>query len=125
MFSSSLSACPKSQQAFSRALEEKMLLARYAWHRLRQIEHVETGPYPDLSIVIFRYVPGTGSADEFNQKLIERIMHEGSVYMSSTLIQGRFMLRMAIMSFRTHLGKINQAIDIIEDLAAQIRSEQG
>ncbi len=107
--------------AFSAALEEKILLAQYAYDRLNRIDGIETGPFPDLSIVIFRYVPQKGDADQFNQMLIEEIMNDGTVYMSSTLINGKFMLRMAILSFRTHLEKIEQALTIIGKMIAQVQ----
>ena len=109
--------------AFAAALEEKIQLARYAYHRLNRIPGIETGPFPDLSIVIFRYVPDKGDADAFNQKLIEKIMNDGTVYMSSTLINGNFMLRLAVLSFRTHLEKIEQALIIIGNTIEQIKSE--
>ncbi|MCF6247918.1 MAG: aminotransferase class V-fold PLP-dependent enzyme [Desulfobacula sp.] len=105
--------------AFSAALEEKILLARYAYHRLNRIDGIETGPFPDLSIIIFRYVPENGDADQFNKMLIEQIMNDGAVYMSSTLIDGNFMLRMAVLSFRTHLEKIEQALIIIDKMIVQ------
>jgi len=109
--------------AFRAALSEKMLLARYAWHRLSAMDGMAVGPYPDLSIVIFRFVPEQGNADAFNQDLVERIMADGRVYLSSTLINNTFMLRLAILSFRTHLEKLEQALTIIETLCRQIGEE--
>lgn len=111
-------------KAFAAALEEKILLARYAWVRLNRIDGVETGPLPDLSILIFRCVPKKGDADRFNRKLLDKIVSDGRVYMSSTLIDGRFMLRMAVLSFRTHLEKIEQALNIIEQMIDQVKTEQ-
>jgi len=106
---------------FRAALEEKMLLAAYFHGRIQEIEGVETGPFPDLSIVIFRYLPDKGDANAFNEKLIEKIMNHGRVFMSSTLIHGHFMLRMAILSFRTHLERVDEAITIIEEMINQVK----
>lgn len=108
---------------FRAALEEKLLLARYFYEKVRQIEGIETGPEPDLSIVIFRYVPEASDADFFNQKLIEKIMNDGRVFMSSTLIEQKFMLRLAVLSFRTHLEKVDQAITIIRSAIEEIKRE--
>ena len=46
-----------------------MLLARYFHARIGEVPGFEVGPYPDLSIVTFRYRPQRGDADEFNRRL--------------------------------------------------------
>jgi glutamate/tyrosine decarboxylase-like PLP-dependent enzyme len=52
---------------FQAALDEKLLLAEYFYREVIKIERMEVGPSPDLSIVIFRYEPEIGDANEFNQ----------------------------------------------------------
>src|SRR5438309_7024789 len=64
---------------FRAALEEKLLLAHYFYHKAQAIEGVEVGPPPDLSIVAFRFVPKIGDADEFNQRLLKAINQDGRV----------------------------------------------
>ncbi len=108
--------------AFRSALEEKMLLAQYFYNELQSIDRIETGPFPDLSIVIFRYVPQEGNPNTFNQVLLEKIIKEGSVFMSSTMINNNFMIRMAILSFRSHLEKVDQAITIIRSMIQRIEN---
>ena len=98
---------------FRAALEEKILLARYAYEHLKEIENIELGPYPDLSIVTFRYLPITGDADNFNKRIIEEIHKDGRVFLSSTMINNKYTLRIAVSSFRTHLEEIDLAIKII------------
>ncbi|MFA5906658.1 MAG: aminotransferase class V-fold PLP-dependent enzyme, partial [Desulfobacula sp.] len=70
-------------KSFRAALEEKLLLARYFHENIQAIDGIETGPEPDLSIVIFRYVPERGAADDFNRKLLEKIITNGSIFISS------------------------------------------
>jgi aromatic-L-amino-acid decarboxylase len=108
---------------FRAALAEKMLLAAYFYERIQEIEGIETGPFPDLSIVIFRYLPKRGNADAFNEKLIEKIMNHGRVFLSSTRIHGNVMLRLAVLSFRTHLEKVDEAITIVEEMIDQVKKE--
>ncbi len=110
-------------KTFRAALEEKLLLARYFHEKIRTIDGIETGPEPDLSIVIFRYVPDRGSADEFNKALLEKIITQGSIFISSTLIQGKFMLRLAVLSYRTHLEKVDQAISIVKGMIEKVKEE--
>ncbi len=108
------------QAPFKAALEEKILLARYFYHKIAAVPGIETGPFPDLSIVIFRYLPADKDPDLFNRSLVMAIQEDGHVFLSSTLINGRFVLRMAILSFRSHLEQVNQAIDVIKEKIKQL-----
>ncbi len=105
---------------FRAALEEKIYLARYFYENIKNMENFEVGPFPQLSVVIFRYVPLTGNANEFNKRLIEEIQKDGRVFLSSTTINGNFILRAAILSFRTHLDTIDLAIEIIKNKTEKI-----
>ena len=99
---------------FRAALEEKMLLARYFHGRLSDRPGFEVGPYPNLSVVTFRYRPADGDADLFNQKLVEAIQRDGRVFLTSTVLDGRFTLRLAVVSFRVHLETIDLTLEILD-----------
>jgi glutamate/tyrosine decarboxylase-like PLP-dependent enzyme len=99
---------------FRAALEEKLLLARYFHRRLSERPGFEVGPSPDLSVVTFRYRPAEGDPDVFNRKLVEAIHRDGRVFLSSTILDGRFTLRCAVVSFRAHLETIDLALDILD-----------
>ncbi len=107
---------------FRAALEEKMLLARYFHGRLSERPGFEVGPYPDLSVVIFRYRPASGDADAFNKKLVEAIHRDGRVFLSSTILDGRFTLRLAVVSFRVHLETIDLTIEILDHEVRRLES---
>jgi len=85
---------------FEAALEEKLLLARYAHARLREIEGIEVGPEPDLSVVVFRALPRRGDPDEFNARLERAILEDGRASLSSTTLRGSRYLRLAIQLVR-------------------------
>jgi glutamate/tyrosine decarboxylase-like PLP-dependent enzyme len=108
---------------FRAALEEKLLLARHFHERMRLEHGFEVGPPPDLSIVTFRYLPRQGDPDAFNQKLINAVQRDGRVFLSSTKVDGKFTLRVAILSLRTHLGTIEQAIEILHAKAKQLERD--
>ncbi len=105
---------------FRAALEEKLLLARYFYGKMQPLEGFSLGPFPDLSIVTFRYIPKHGDADRFNQKLISAVQHDGRIFLSSTVLDGKFTLRLAVLGFRTHLDTIDQAVEILQEKAAAI-----
>jgi glutamate/tyrosine decarboxylase-like PLP-dependent enzyme len=102
---------------FRAAVEEKMLLARYFWHRLQEMEGFEVGPHPDLSVVVYRYVPKRGDANEFNQRLIQEMLKDGRVFLSSTNLDGRYTLRLAVVVFRTHLDDIELTLELLREKA--------
>lgn len=108
---------------FRAALEEKLLLARFAWEQLNEIDGFETGTVPELSVVAFRYLPISGNVDEFNKRLLVSLRIDGTLFLSSTVIDGRYMLRLAILSLRTHLETVELAIRLIRDYAVRLERE--
>jgi aromatic-L-amino-acid/L-tryptophan decarboxylase len=108
--------------AFRAALEEKLLLARYFHERLAQVAGFEVGPPPELSIVTYRYVPAHGDADDFNRRLVDAIQRDGRIFVSSTTLNGRVVLRLAVLHFRTHLEHIELALELIERHARTLES---
>ena len=109
--------------AFRAAQSEKLELARYFHARLKELDGFDAGPAPHLSVVAFRFVPEEGDADAFNERLITHIQQEGRVMLSGTRIDGRFFLRCAILSFRTHLEHVDEAIEVLGRLAAELEAE--
>ena len=100
---------------FRAALEEKLLLARYFYEKIQAVDGFEVGPYPDLSVVTFRYLPQQGDADAFNQRLTDEIQKDGRIFLSTTQLDGRFVLRLAVLSFRTHLDTIDLTLEILKE----------
>lgn len=105
---------------FRAALEEKLLLARHFHARLAELPDWEVGPPPDLSVVTYRYRPQRGDPDEFNRRLIAAVQEDGRVFVSSTLLDGRFTLRLAVLHFRTHLAEVELALDVLQHHARKL-----
>ncbi len=99
---------------FRASLREKLALARH-FHREVGALGFEVGPEPDLTVVTFRWVPESGSANAFNRALVEETHRDGRVFMSSTTVGGNFMLRMAALAFRTHLDTIDLALEVLRE----------
>jgi glutamate/tyrosine decarboxylase-like PLP-dependent enzyme len=108
---------------FRAALEEKLLLARYFHEKMLHEDRFEVGPPPDLSIVTFRYLPRRGDPDAFNRRLIDAVQRDGRVFISSTKIDGKFTLRLAVLSLRTHLETVDLAVEILREKAEQIERD--
>ena len=101
--------------AFAAALEEKLLLARYFYEEVQKIPGIEVGPEPDLSVVHFRFVPESGDVNEANRALVEAIAADGRVFLASTTIDGKFVIRMAILTYHSHLEDVDCALQVIRE----------
>ena len=100
---------------FRAALDEKLLLARYFRQEIGR-HGFEVGPEPDLSVVTYRWAPDGMSLDEANLKneqIVDGVRSDGRVFLSSTMLDGRFTLRLAVLAFRTHLRTIDLAIEVL------------
>jgi glutamate/tyrosine decarboxylase-like PLP-dependent enzyme len=99
---------------FKAALEEKIWLCRYFYEQIEKLGF-EVGPYPDLSVCIYRFVPNEGDANAFNAALVERVQRDGRVFVSSTTINGVYWIRLAVLCFRTHWKQIEILLGILRD----------
>ncbi len=99
---------------FRACLEEKLLLAKYFYEAVQQLGF-EVGPPPQLSVVTYRYIPKNGDPNTYNKELLEAVQQDGRVFISSTILDGRFTLRAAIVSFRTHLSTIDLLLSVLQE----------
>ena len=107
---------------FRAMLDEKLDLARHLHDELRATPGFELPWHPDLTVVPFRYRPSSPGQDpeRFNRELLDRINASKRVFLSSTMIDGRFVLRACIVSHRTHADRIEEALRIIRSAAADL-----
>lgn len=99
--------------AFREALDEKLDLARHLYESLSEIPGLEVPLEPDLSVVAFRLVSDAPDADDLNRRLLDLINASGRVFLSSTVLDGLFTIRAAVLSHRTHRDRIDEGIAII------------
>jgi aromatic-L-amino-acid/L-tryptophan decarboxylase len=114
-------------RAFRNALDEKLDLAAHVDDRLREIPELELPWAPELSIVAFRLAGSSGAdvdalaeTNEANRRLLERINASKRVFLSSTMLDGRFTLRVAILSHRSHRDRIDEAIEVIGRASTEV-----
>lgn len=110
-------------EPFRRNLEEKLALTRWAIEELRKIDGMEIVAEPQLSIVAFRLVRSGLDAEALNQlnrTLLQRINANKRVYLSGTLLSDRFVLRICVLSFRTHLDRMQMGIADIREAVKEL-----
>ena len=98
---------------FIACLEEKVVLTQYFRELLTQKGYC-IGPQPDLTVSYFWWPTNDATENEFNKRLLNEIHKDGEVFLSSTIINDKFVIRIAILSFRTKLKTIDKAMKMIE-----------
>ncbi len=112
-------------EPFEAALEEKLLLARYAHARLSGMEGIEVGPEPELSVLFFRALPANGDPDEFQFRLERAIQDDGRINLSSSTVDGKRVMRFAVLSPHTHLADVDAAMAVLEELIRALWKTEG
>lgn len=107
---------------FIACLDEKLFQTQYFRNRLVEIGF-EVGPEPDLSVSYFWYPTDDDKENEFNDKLMQEIHKDGEIFFSSTMINGKFVIRMALLSFRTKIDTLERAIAMIEKAKQKIKHD--
>lgn len=106
---------------FRQQLDEKLDLTEWATEQLRRIDGIEIVAEPQLSVVAFRYVRKGSDTNALNRDLLDRINARKRVMLTPTIIDGAFIIRICVVSFRTHMERMQMAIDDIRESIAEIR----
>ena len=99
---------------FRACLEEKLLLAKY-FHQEVQKLGFESKLEPELSVVTYRWIPKNGDANAFNKALLDAVVADGRVFISSTMLNGEYTLRFACLAFRTHLKTVDTLLEVLKE----------
>jgi aromatic-L-amino-acid/L-tryptophan decarboxylase len=106
--------------SFRDALDEKLDLARYIHDHLHAIRDLEVPREPELSVVAFRAADAAWPDPESTTiELLRRINATRRFVLSSARIDGHFMIRLCILSVRTHRDRVEELLQTIQ---AELRS---
>src|SRR5262249_52943475 len=108
---------------FRKNLDEKLDLTHWATEQLRGIPGMEIVAEPQLSLVAFRLVrdgQGTEQLNLLNRKLIAAINARQRVHLSGTMLGDQFVLRICVLSFRTHFDRMKEGMDDIREAVATL-----
>jgi aromatic-L-amino-acid decarboxylase len=100
---------------FREQLDEKLDLIQYAVDELRKIDGIAIVAEPQLTITAFRF----RDDDALTGALLRRINDRKRVMLTpATLPDSRFVIRIAIVSHRTHRDRVEMMLD---DVRASVR----
>src|SRR5262249_44555039 len=108
-----LPLCMHGAGAFRAALDEKLDLARWAAGALRTLPGIEMVAEPELSLLAFRArLPGASGAevDARSRRLMAAVNQKQRVLLTGAVVQGRFVIRICVLSFRTHQDRMEAAL---------------
>jgi len=111
-------------EPFRGNLDEKLDLTLWATEQLRLVEGIEIVAEPQLSIVAFRLSDSeldAESLNRLNQDFLARVNRRKRVYLTATTLSGLFTLRICVLSFRTHLDRMEEALADLRDAAKEAR----
>jgi aromatic-L-amino-acid decarboxylase len=109
---------------FRGALQEKLELARWAAAELARIEGIEILAEPQLSLLAFRLAPAgvdPASLNDLNRRLLDRINARRRVFLTGTMLAERFALRICVLSFRTHMDRMEEGLQDIRSAVEEVR----
>ena len=105
--------------AFRRAVAKGMELATHAEEYVRKSQILEMLNPASLGIVCFRINPADTAIDEeelaeINKTILARIFWEDKAFISSTLLHGKFSLRLCIANHNTTWDDVRETLEAAE-----------
>ena len=116
--------------AFRRAVSKGMQLSAQAEEYVRASPILEGMNIVSLGIVCFRVNPADQDLDEealdkANRNVLARIFWDDRAFMSSTMLRGKFALRMCIVNYTTAWDDVRETLEAVERFGKDALSKAG
>ncbi len=108
---------------FARAIEMNVEQASHLTDLVRATPDLELAAPTSLNIVCFRYRPVGVAQDELNsvnEELLLRLQERGIAVPSSTTIDGKFVIRAAIVNHRTRFEDMDALVADVQRIGAEV-----
>lgn len=116
------------RQGYKQMIAEDIRLAKTLYHRAEAHPELEACTH-SLSITTFRYVPpglpvGEAVAEAYlndlNKALVEQFHTSPDAFLSNAVVNGKYVMRMCIVNFRTSIEDIEALPDIVVTSGRQL-----
>ena len=109
-------------------VQRHVSLARRLEAAVDRAPDLERAAPSGLSVVCFRYAPPRWSGDPaqldaLNKALVERIQADGRVFLTGTVLRGRFALRACVLHYGTTAADVDALVDAVRETGALLVSE--
>jgi aromatic-L-amino-acid/L-tryptophan decarboxylase len=103
-------------------VREHVALAATLADRVRADPAFELAAEPSLGLVCLRVVTGAGPAadDAASREVLDRVNDSGAAFLTHTVVDGRYIVRVAIGSVTTHAVHVDQLWDRLRSAAATV-----
>jgi glutamate/tyrosine decarboxylase-like PLP-dependent enzyme len=113
---------------YAEAIGRDIGLAEHFAEEIRQCRDLELMAAPGLSIVCFRFAPPEMRHDDtrldtLNKALLERLQMGGQAFLSSTILQDRFVLRACIVNPRSTEQDIDLTVKLVQQIGGEVLRE--
>jgi aromatic-L-amino-acid decarboxylase len=109
------------EQGYRELISRDIRLARALQARIRarpEFELIAAGP---LSVTCFRYTPpGAPDLDALNRRLLDLVQRQGQVFLTSTQLDGMFVLRACVVNFRTREADLDVLLDVLAEAGRNV-----
>jgi aromatic-L-amino-acid/L-tryptophan decarboxylase len=113
-------------ERYGEQIEQNVAQARYLSRLIEREPELELAAPVPLNIVCFRYVgsrrAGTDS-DHVNREVLMRLQESGIAAPSSTVLDGRFVIRVAITNHRSTRGDFDALVSAAVTIGRQLEAE--
>jgi aromatic-L-amino-acid decarboxylase len=103
--------------AFRAQLQEKLELTRWAHREMKDDPLFEILDEPQLSILAFTSRSRRADPNAAGAEILRRVNERRRVFLSSTTMRGRYVLRICVLSFRTHADRMRDAVQGLKEEA--------
>jgi aromatic-L-amino-acid decarboxylase len=91
--------------------------------RARAHPRLEVVAPSDLSCFALRYLPSRGDSDAFNRALLDRTHRDGRMFITGTVLDGKFALRGCVTNYRSTLADAQICVETLVELGSQLEGE--
>jgi len=109
------------REGMAEIIRNHVCWARTLAERIAQHADFELSAPVLLSLICFRF----RGSDEDNRALLDAINATGKAFLSHTVLNGRFVLRLAIGNIKTTQEDVELVWGVIQDCAAELKSRAG
>ena len=107
-------------RAFQQSIKDDLRLAQILAAAIDAEPKLERLAPVALSAVCFRYIDASSDLDSLNQKLLDRVIRRGRVYISNAVIHGKFALRACVVNHRTTEDDVKAIVSEVLAAAAEL-----
>ena len=109
---------------YRKLIARDIALSQTLQARIRTRDDFELIAGGPLSVTCFRYSPpGANDLDALNRQLLDTVQREGKVFLTSTQLDGKLVLRACIVNFRTQEADLDFLLDVLAEAGRRASAE--